>query len=83
VLAIFHLNIKEAKRELKVNFNDETLPFCFEPKYLEITLDRSLTYRRHVESLRKKLASRVALFRWLAGSGWRAVETMLQTATLA
>jgi len=28
VLAVFHLNNKQAKRELKVNFNNKTLPFC-------------------------------------------------------
>ena len=67
VSAVFHLNNKEAKRELKVNFNYESLPFCSEPKYLGVTLDRSLTYRRHLESLRKKLTSRVALLRRLAG----------------
>ena len=39
VSAAFHLNSKEAKRELKVNFNNETLPFCSEPKYLGVTLD--------------------------------------------
>jgi len=31
VSAVFHLNNKEAKRELKDNFNNETLPFCSEP----------------------------------------------------
>ena len=45
VSPVFHLN-KEAKRELKVNFNNETLPFCSEPKYLGVSLDRSLTYRQ-------------------------------------
>jgi len=55
VSAVFHLNNKEAKRDLKVNFNNETLPLCSEPKYLGVMLDRSLTYRRHLESLRKKL----------------------------
>jgi len=54
VSAVFHLNNKEAKRELKVNFNNETLPSCSESKYLGVTLDRSLTYRRHIESLRKR-----------------------------
>jgi len=34
VSAAFHLNNKEAEREMKVNFNNETLPFCSEPKYL-------------------------------------------------
>ena len=47
VSAVFHLNNKEAKRELRVNHNNETLPFCSEPKHLGVTLDRSLTYRRH------------------------------------
>jgi len=53
VSAAFHLKNKEAKRELKVNFHNETLPFFSEPKYLGVTLDRSLMYRRHLESLRK------------------------------
>jgi len=83
VSAAFHLNRKEAKRELKVNFNNKTLPFCSEPKYLGVTLDRSLTYRRHLESLRKKLTSRVAFLRQLAGSGWVAGATTLRIATLA
>ena len=60
----------EVKRELKVNFNNEILPFFSEPNYLGVTLDRSLPYRQHFESLRKKLTSRVALLRRLAGSGW-------------
>jgi len=83
VSAVFHLNNKEAKRELKVNFNNETLPFCSEPKYLGVTLDRSLTYHRHLEPLRKKLTSRVALLRQLVGSGWGAGATTLRTTTLA
>jgi len=44
VSAAFHLNNKEPKSELKVNYNNENLPFCSEPKYLGVTLDRSLTY---------------------------------------
>jgi len=83
VSAVFHLNNKETERELKVNFNNKTLPFCSELKYLGVTLNRSLTYRRHLESLRKKLTSRVAILRRLAGSGWGAGATTLQTATLA
>jgi len=40
---------------LAFNYNSEFLPFCLQPKYLGVTLDKSLTYRRHLESLRKKL----------------------------
>jgi len=50
VSAIFQLNNKEAKGKLKVNFNNETLPFCCDLKYLGVTLDRTLTYHRHLES---------------------------------
>jgi len=38
VSAAFHLNRKEVKRELKVKYNNKTLPFCSEPKYLGVTL---------------------------------------------
>jgi len=82
VLAVFHLN-KEAKHELNVNFNNETLPLCSEPKFLGVPLDRLLTYYRHLESLRKKLTLRVALLTRLAGSGWGAGATTLQTTSLA
>jgi len=44
VSTAFHRNNKEAKRELEVKYNNETLPFCSEPKYLGATLGRSLTY---------------------------------------
>jgi len=83
VWAAFHLNDKEAKRELKVKYNNEVLLICSEPKYLGVTLDRTLTYRRHLESLRKKLTSRIALPWRLAGSGWAAGATTLRIATLA
>jgi len=82
VSPVFHLNNKEAKRELKLNFNNETQPSRFETKYLGVTLDRSLTYRRHLESHGKKLISRVAFLRRLADSGWGAGATTLRTATL-
>jgi len=55
VSAVFYLNNKESKRELNVNHNNEILLFCSELKYLGATLDRSLTYHRHLESLRKML----------------------------
>jgi len=45
VSAAFHLNNKETKHELKVKYNNKALPFCYDPKYLRVTSDRSLTYR--------------------------------------
>jgi len=61
----------------------KSCPFCPEPKYLGVTLDRSLTYHQHLEPLRKKLTLRGALLRQLAGSGWSGGVTTLRIATLA
>jgi len=82
VSAAFRLNNKEAKREMKLNFNNEILPFCSEPKYLGGSLDRLLADRRHLESLHKKLTSCVAFLSGLVGSGWGSGATILRTATL-
>ena len=70
VTAAFHLNNREAERELKVYNNDRLLPFCPTPTYLGVKLDRSLTFRHHLVALRKKLTSRVTLLRRLVGSRW-------------
>ena len=45
VTAAFHLNNREAKREVKVYNNSRLLPFCPTPTYLGVKLDRSLTVR--------------------------------------
>ena len=83
VTTAFHLNNREAKRELKINNNGKLLPFCPVPTYLGVKLDRSLTYRHHLEALRKKLTTRVALLRRLAGSGWGAGAKTLRIAALS
>ena len=68
VTAALYLCNKEATHKLKVAAESSILPFSAEPTYLGVTLDRSLTYRSHLESLRKKITTRVGLFRCLAGS---------------
>ena len=82
VTAAFHLNNREAKRELKVYNNDRLLPFCPSPTYLGVKLDGSLTLRHHL-ALHKKLSSRVTLLRRLVGSGWGASTKTLRIATLS
>ena len=83
VTAAFHLNNREAKRELKVYNNGRLLPFCPTPTYLGVKLDRSLTFRHHLVALRKKLSSLVTLLRRLVGSGWGTDAKTLCIATLS
>ena len=83
VTAAFHLNNREAKRELKVYNNGRLLPFCPIPTYLGVKLDRSLTFCHHLVDCAKKLSSRVALLRRLMGSGWGAGAKTLRIATLS
>ena len=83
VTTAFHLNNREAKRELKVYSNGRLLPFCPTPTYLGIKLDRLLTFRHHLVALRKKLSSRVTLLRRLMGSGLGAGAKTLRIATLS
>ena len=63
VMAAFHLNNQEAKRELKVYNNGRLLLFCPTPTYLGVKLDRSLTCRHHLVALHKKLSLHVTLLR--------------------
>ena len=83
--AAFHLNNREAKRELNVYMynNGNLLPPRPVPTYLVVKLDRSLTFRHNLEALRKKLSTRVALLRRLAGSGWCAGANTLRISALS
>ena len=54
VTAAFHLDNREAKREIKVKNNGKILPFCPVQIYLGVKLDRALTYCHHLEALREK-----------------------------
>ena len=83
VTAAFHLNNREAKRELKVYNNDRLLPFCPAPTYLGVKLDRSLTFCHHLAALRKTISSCVPLLRRLIGLGWGAGAKTLRIAALS
>ena len=69
VTPAFYLNNREATRDLNVYNNGHLLLPCPVPTYLGVKLDRSLTFRHHLEALRKKLSTRVAPLRRHAGSG--------------
>ena len=84
VASVFHLRNYAAGRELRVALpNGQLLPFESNPKYLGVTLDRSLTFLRHCRTLKKKVNSRVALLHRLAGTNWGACFSTLRISALA
>ena len=49
VSAFFHLTNRETNRELNVISEAQTNISCAEPKYLDLKLHRTLTFRRHFD----------------------------------
>ena len=83
VTVAFHLNSREANRAPNVYNNRNLLPPCPVPTYFRVKLDRSLTFRHHHETLRKKLSTQVALLRRLAGFEWGAGAKTLRISALS
>ena len=54
----FHLRNKEAKRTLKLKWNRTDLENTPHPKYLGVTLDRTLSYKQHIHNTKMKVATR-------------------------
>jgi len=71
VCSVFHLKNHSANYPLNVKLKPNvTVKFDSHPSYLGICLDRSLSFRTHLHTLKKKVSSRVALIKRLAGVGW-------------
>lgn len=51
VVSCFHLNNQCTNVRLRVKFNGKILKHTYEPVYLGIKLDRSLTFKKHAEKL--------------------------------
>ena len=61
VCSIFHLANRLSKYELNVLVDGVKIPFEASPTYLGVTLDRSLTYRKHLQKTADKVAAKVTL----------------------
>ncbi|KAM3864710.1 putative RNA-directed DNA polymerase from transposon X-element [Diretmus argenteus] len=83
VAAAYHLSTREAKRELKVSVDGKLLEVQQAPKYLGVRLDRTLSFSQHLQELKAKVTSRVALIRRLAGTTWGASAKTLRISTQA
>ena len=77
------LRNKEAKRSLKVVWNETELENTTHPKYIGLTLDRSLSYKHHIQNSKMKVATRNNLLTKLATSKWGANPSTIRTTALA
>jgi len=83
VSSIFHLRNHLARYQLRVFLSGKPIRFDPTPKYLGITLDRSLTFRHHIEKLKNKMTSRLSLVKRLSGLNWGARFDVLRISTLS
>ena len=81
VSAAYHLNNREAQRELDVFVDNQRLVFLRAPKYPGVRLDRMLNFKQHLEEVAGKVTSRVSLIRRLPGTTWRASAKTLRIST--
>ena len=75
--ASFHLNNRQAKRQLNVTVDNNRLQFQNVPTYLVVKLDRSLTFKAYLVDGKQKISARIALIRRLAGTTWGAATKTL------
>lgn len=68
---------------MNITFDGESVQHNPAPKYLGITLDRSLTYGPHIEKLTQKIKTRNNLLTKLTGTGWGAGAETLRIAALS
>ena len=66
----FHLRKREAKRSLHVSWNGVGLENTDTPKYLGVTLDRTLSYKTHIHNTKMKVATPNNLVKKLVNSSW-------------
>ena len=65
VSAAFHLNHKDSNGMLSVFVYNKRLGFQATTTYLGVNLDRTLTFRQHLENMKVKVTSRVSFIRRL------------------
>jgi len=79
----FHLNNRQANRNLRVRWENKELKNTKYPVYLGVTLDRTLSFKEHTRKLKEKVASRNNLLRKLANTKWGTDPNTLKTTAVA
>ena len=77
-----HLKNREAKRTLEVKWNDTDLDNTPYLKYLGVTLDRTLSYKKHIHNTKMKVATRNNRLKKLSNSKWSCNASTIRTTAL-
>jgi hypothetical protein len=83
VSTVFHLHHAKSSTQLDVFLNDLRLKHDPKPVYLGVTLDRTLTFKAHLQKTAAKVRTRNNLLSMLAGSTWGADASTLRCSALA
>ena len=81
-VSLFHLRNRECGKQLNISWNGVNLTPCNLPVYLGVTLDRTLSYKAHIENT-KKVGTRNNIIRKLRTSKCGATPTTLRSSDLA
>lgn len=79
----FHLNNRQAHVQLNIESEGTSLTHNPYPKYLGVTLDRTLTFKQHLKYTSAKVKTRSNLIRNLANTSWGANAETLRTSAIA
>ena len=77
----FHLRNRETKSSLKVSWNGVDLENTTHPKYVGVTLDRTLNYKHHIQNT--KVATHNNILNKFANSKWGTNANTNRTTALA
>jgi hypothetical protein len=82
IISTFHLNNREANKEISVHFCGERIKNEKTPVYLGIILYRTLSFKKQLHKLSAKLKTRIGFINKLASTTWEATTNVLQTSSL-
>lgn len=81
-VACFHLNNKMANRQLRVFADNQQLKHNKNPKYLGVTLDRTLSFKEHLQNTAAKLRTRNNIIHKLCGTTWGSTAATMRCSAL-
>ena len=82
-LCSFHLRNRDAKKELSVTWDGHKLSNHTHPVYLGVTLDRTLSFKKHLENTKAKVNTRNNILRKLVNSKWGADPQTVRATAMA